>query len=661
MDDLFPPPPVELNWKPSADRSTPMIFLRELVLLETVMPFKPIRSIPFHPGLNIVWADPKTDSAKKGGSRLAGHSAGKSTFCRIIRWLLGESRYGKQELQDAIGTEFRMGVAALHLEIEGECWVVGRPFWNSKEHWAVRAGSITAALAAGVPEKHDLPDFLEALQRVTIGPLVRHHLPGETDKLVHTDLLAWLTRDQNCALQTVEAWRDTPSPVSKNIASKESRHILMRLVLDLLDDEEWKEMVTCAGLESSKAAENKRKPDLEASAVASCEPLRFIVPKDGKSLHGEMLIMKAEAQVKRRTEKLEALQGELAALNLSDAEEAHTGALTAKAKKEQEIASTKRALRGLEKRIGERNGEVLLAAQRRMDQSRGMPPGYCARKISEIEGLCEHYRETPTQLATHQLEAEIQKVRDHLQEQADEAGEALAQHEAELPFLEERQKSLNHALEQARKLAEAKQTETATHAAEIKTANTIISLAREAFEVSEHSTAEIKALTKDIKKSNDRQIAIRKRLFPDRIEFGRFFENVARYLMGEETSGYVEFDGPGLLALHAKTRTTLSSAAIDALTVIAFDLAAMFWSASGRGHHPRFLIHDSPRVADMSPVPYAAIFEVAHEAGKLGSGLPNFQYIITTTESPPDNLKTDHMILELDASTSKCRLFKKDF
>jgi hypothetical protein len=73
------------------------------------------------------------------------------------------------------------------------------------------------------------------------------------------------------------------------------------------------------------------------------------------------------------------------------------------------------------------------------------------------------------------------------------------------------------------------------------------------------------------------------------------------------------------------------------------------------------MIHDSPRVADMSIVPYEAIFEVAQKAETLGKGPPNFQYIITTTQSPPEELKDRHVILELDASTPAGRLFKRDF
>lgn len=660
MEDLFPSPPLGLTWKPSAARPVPAILLRELVLLRTVAPYDPIRHIPFHPGLNIVWADPKLITAKKGGSRLAGHSAGKSTLCRIIRWLLGENRYGNAELQDAIGTHFAKGLAALHLEIDGTSWVVGRSFWNSQEYWARRSNSIDETLSHGVPEDHELPEFVEALQSVTIGPLARQHLPGASENLDSLDLLAWLTRVQDCALQTVEAWREAPALIGKTIASKESRHILMRLVLDLLEDDEWKEMEVSAKLETTKSAERKRKPELESNANASCGPLRFIVPQVGKSLHGTLLVSKAEAEVAERTTKLTALNMELAAMKLEDSEKAHLDALAALSKKEQEITTSERNIKKLEKRIAERDVEEIKAAQQKIDRGREMPSGYCAKKREDIKDFCKYYEEAPTQLSSHQIEEEIQKRRDHLQEQLEDTGEALKTLESELPFLKERESGLKQLLLKEKEQSEVKGSEIALLKAEIRTAGSILKIAQDNFTELDRTLGAIKELNKRITKSTRRQLSIRKDNWKDRVEFGEIFESVLRYLMGDDAHGYVEFDSDGLFKLIPKTRTKLSSGAIDALAVIAFDLAAVFWSASGRGHHPRFLIHDSPRVADMSPVPYAAIFDVAHEAENLGNAAPNFQYLITTTEAPPDYLKTSHIILELDASTPAGRLFRED-
>ncbi len=660
MDDLFPQNPVELHWKPAGERPAPAIHLQELTLLESAIPFTPIRRVPFRRGLNIVWADPRIATAKQGGSRLAGHSAGKSTFCRIIRWLLGENRFGKAELQEAIGTQFTKGLAALRLEINGIPWIVGRQFWDSREHWALKGVSLEEALAGGTPRNHSLPEFLEALEKVSISPLTRHAIPGSEDDLQWTDVLAWLSRDQNCALQTVEAWREAPSPVDRNIASKEARHILMRLVLDLLDEREWQEMRTSAELEAARTAEASKRIELEANAYAACEPIHSLIGKQGKSLTGVLLISKAEAHVRKQKEQLSVLKKQLTSFDLPGMDLSFQESLMAFAKKEQEAATSNQRLKHLARRLAERSADEIKEAQRRIDEKRGLPAGFCAKPREEVKGVCPFYEEAPVQFSTHQAESVIARGRDDLQEELEAEQASHQSLQDQLPFLEERHAANRVLLEESRLLAEEKRNEIARCSAELTTANAILSVAMRTSDALDANLAEVKELKGKIRKSNARQDAIRRDRWRDRNEFGDFFESVLRFLMGEEAHGHVQFDTKGMFDLTAKTRSPLSSAAIDALTVIAFDLAAMFWSASGRGHHPRLVIHDSPRVADMSLVPYEAIFEVAQKAETLGEGPPNFQYIITTTQSPPDGLKDAHVILELDASTPVGRLFKRD-
>ena len=60
-------------------------------------------------------------------------------------------------------------------------------------------------------------------------------------------------------------------------------------------------------------------------------------------------------------------------------------------------------------------------------------------------------------------------------------------------------------------------------------------------------------------------------------------------------------------------------------------------------------------------MPYSYIFRLALEAERAADE-PTFQYIITTTEPPPEDLqKSKHLRLRLDASTQEGRLFTIDF
>lgn len=77
-----------------------------------------------------------------------------------------------------------------------------------------------------------------------------------------------------------------------------------------------------------------------------------------------------------------------------------------------------------------------------------------------------------------------------------------------------------------------------------------------------------------------------------------------------------------------------TTAAIESLKVLAFDLAAMCLSIEGMTRVPPFLLHDSPREADLGLSIYGRLFDIAEELERIG-GTTLFQYIITTTTAPP--------------------------
>ena len=76
-----------------------------------------------------------------------------------------------------------------------------------------------------------------------------------------------------------------------------------------------------------------------------------------------------------------------------------------------------------------------------------------------------------------------------------------------------------------------------------------------------------------------------------------------------------------------------STAAIESLKVIAFDLAVMCMSMQGTTRLPAFLLHDSPREADLGLSVYHRLFDVVN--GLEGTLTSAFQYIVTTTTQPP--------------------------
>ena len=77
----------------SSERPEPLFWICEVRFLSKFSPEpeSEIRRINFRKGLNIVWAIPPNEYHAEDDQRIAGHATGKTTLCRMIRYLLGES------------------------------------------------------------------------------------------------------------------------------------------------------------------------------------------------------------------------------------------------------------------------------------------------------------------------------------------------------------------------------------------------------------------------------------------------------------------------------------------------------------------------------------------------------------------------------------------
>ena len=88
--------------------------------------------------------------------------------------------------------------------------------------------------------------------------------------------------------------------------------------------------------------------------------------------------------------------------------------------------------------------------------------------------------------------------------------------------------------------------------------------------------------------------------------------------------------------------------AMTSLKAVVFDLAALLLTIEGRSHLPAFLLHDSPREADLGLSYYHKLFLFVRKLEAIADE-PPFQYIVTTTTEPPKNLiDTDCHIVTLD-------------
>ena len=79
----------------------------------------------------------------------------------------------------------------------------------------------------------------------------------------------------------------------------------------------------------------------------------------------------------------------------------------------------------------------------------------------------------------------------------------------------------------------------------------------------------------------------------------------------------------------------------------------------GRTRLPAFLIHDSPREADLGLGIYRRLFHFVRALEDVGAR-PSFQYVVTTTTSPPDELRTEPWLVATLGGAAGERLLRRD-
>jgi hypothetical protein len=117
------------------------------------------------------------------------------------------------------------------------------------------------------------------------------------------------------------------------------------------------------------------------------------------------------------------------------------------------------------------------------------------------------------------------------------------------------------------------------------------------------------------------------------------FDQIVRELAPGGMSVEVRLGARDLQAIvHLGGQRT--STAIESLKVVAFDLAVLTLAIEGAVRLPALLLHDSPREADLTMSIYHRLFAFVRGLEEL-TVEPLFQYIVTTTTEPPNDLRDE--------------------
>ncbi len=656
-------PPQQL--RPSAERGAPAFWIRRIRILSELKAGEEyiVRDVELRRGLNIVWAAHQSAGANNALFRngVAGHTAGKSTFCRLLRHVLGDGGFAPDAVKRRIRSKLPNGWITAEVIVDDVRWVVARPLGIGHRSFCLRDRSI-GEVADPNADHVEYTEFIDALAKGTMELLTSRNFPStDKDKPVGwAHVLSWLVRDQDCRFADFLEWRHSASGSEAPALNVDERQFLVRTVLGLISDEERNELRRNAQLVSDREEALRLGPLLRHQAETDRQRLTRALGKElpltstplfASAARGELEARRDD--LKKRIDALKASDRRAELQAAVEAASANVGALKEKVK------GVKERLDGVVGVVGE------LAGTQQFGLLAALPP---SRDFCNVPLRVAHEKGCP--LAVDRPIALDSKRSERA------ASEELAAERQVVAALEQEIRLIEGEIENATRATESERREylsanTAYHDARSKLRDedtrldrieNLIETAEGAAQQAASKAESLKQLGRDIDDSYTRQGEIREAQRAAISRFSARFDYVVRALIGDQVMARVDTSGRSL-SLTVEEHGERDSTFIATVKVLAFDLAAVLASIEGHGAYPRFLVHDGPREADMAPDVYERLFLLAHEIEKCFTGEPAFQYIVTTTTTPPERFidrNEPWLRLQLSGLPAQERLLKQD-
>jgi hypothetical protein len=193
---------------PAPGISQPRVWVRRLVLWGE--PGEKLQDISLLPGLNIVWSpDPADVGTKAEATTLLGHGSGKTLFCRLLRYCLGEDRFAPERQRNDIAAALPEGMVGAEVLVDGVPWSVVRPLGHRRRHFAAPNVGLEE-LAGGDCSATGIEPLTTAIEMV-MTDAVGSILPGFADNRAWLTAIALVARDQECRFGHVLDWRSAQS------------------------------------------------------------------------------------------------------------------------------------------------------------------------------------------------------------------------------------------------------------------------------------------------------------------------------------------------------------------------------------------------------------------------------------------------------------------
>ena len=619
--NLFPNPVFSIT--PEAGRTEPRLWVRRMLILRE--PGQVIRDITLRPGLNIVWSpDPETREAPMG------HGGGKTTFCRLLRYCLGEDSFAPESQRRGIRSKFPSGFVGAEILLDGRQWAVLRSLGERHRDIVIANGTLDDSLRKGTSVTGVKP-LREAITNAIIGNAVRLMPSSLGESGAWEAGLAWASRDQECRFGDHLTWRDTNSDSHSPVRGL-SREDLLMIVRAFI------------GALSTAEIEAQQRADVGSRSAASYRSKLERVDWQIERLHGELAATLMVAGLIPGTPLAAEGFKAAAAANLAKVLKlpaAHTTTDLKRARLERdavrdEFLGLTTEFDGVVIRIDEREKMAtfmrsqLPEAYARLTKEKNPICPICEVPISQA--LAEGCRISTANCDLEALQERVSNLRAEIHREGNEIASLKAE-----------RSTLTGAIERARqRLEPATQTVAALERTYYDRSTTLRDAQRLVDDADRYgalvleraaSAASAGQVTEELEKTRESLAAHRASVAESIQHLSGWFDIVLQELVPGEIKGTAKLDGNGL-TLKVDLGGERSTAAIDSLKVVAFDFAALLMSIEGRTRLPSFLVHDSPREADLGLSIYSRLFDLARRLESFGPA-PLFQYIVTTTTEPP--------------------------
>ncbi|NIA71258.1 DUF2326 domain-containing protein [Pelagibius litoralis] len=632
----------------------PRLWVRRIALWQDASTL--LRDISLRPGVNIIWS-PDLSTNGKGATP---HGSGKSTFCRLIRYCLGERHFSNEDQRPLMQQKLPDGFVGAEIMIDGECWIVTRPIGMNLPSRSVRADRI----------EDSFDQLLVVTYPPTIAPVIsdrfctdyREQVPDNlrADQ-VWDVLLAWLARDQECRLDDVFDWRSkrsgSGSPAQE--LSLDAKLAVVRLAIGALSAAE---VLANAQVRSFARGRDDLKQKLNHldwfqrhRFEELCEGLSLPKDRDPSDETVRMeLIDKANEELAKATGATHA-KGQSSGVDL----QAKRKRLQAERNKAFEKQANAQALHtALPVQISAARAEQG-TEQARLESGVVVRCSICQVNIDDVlaKGCKISLERCDLDAVRNRIKLAEQNMAELIKQQAalpktiENLGSEIARVDQELEAVDKEFERLEKQLSETNgKVSAAREL--------VREANWFDrQMVKRDAEIRRLDAVEnkIEGLRESIKLEQERVTAAIG-------DLEIVFQQLVASLMPKGCSGKIRLDGNGLHTDILLDRGVgLSTAAVESFKIVAFDLAAMILSVNGKARMPSLLIHDSPREADLDADIYSNLFDfVLSLEGKASP--PPFQYIVTTTTAPSQQARAhEAMRLQLSSTPPEARLFAMDF